>query len=364
MRDHLVVGAAAAAVTALVAFPVAGLARRVRAVSWRAGEGPDTGEPAVPVPTLGGLAMLAGLIAGFALAVTRPSFRELFVSTSEPAAVLVGASLIVLLGLLDDLLDLSAVLKLAGQLTVGTVVAALGLQLQYFWVPGVGVVALSADLGLVLTVLSLVAIINVINLIDGLDGLAAGVVAIGAVAFFLYAWADTSQLVLLTSATLLAAVTAGVSLGFLAHNWYPARLFMGDTGSMLLGLLLGAAGVAYVGRSAAPTAADFLGSVPLVVPIVVLAVPFIDTALAVIRRLVRDQPITRADLGHLHHVLVASGHSHRRAVGLLYAWSALAGLASVGPVYLPGATVVAVFLVALLTVTGFTVAGLREPIES
>ncbi len=357
MFDHAVVGLVAAAVTAALVPPVAALARRLGASRWRAGEGP--GDRRVPV--LGGLAMFGGLVAALAIAAPRPAFEEVFTSTSEPIGLVVGATAIVILGVLDDLLDLSAALKLAGQIVAATLVSALGLQLQYFWLPSIGVVALSSDLGLVLTVLFLVAFINLVNLVDGLDGLAAGVSGIGAVAFLLYALrgggAATS---LLSSATLLAVITIGVAVGFLVHNWYPARIFMGDTGSMLLGLLLGAAGVAHVGRSSSPTAAELIGSVPLVVPLIVLAVPVVDTLLTIVRRLRSDQPVTRADLGHLHHALVASGHPHRRAVLVLYGWSVIAGLAVVGPLYLPDGTVAALVVVLVLVVAGFTLVGLQE----
>jgi UDP-GlcNAc:undecaprenyl-phosphate GlcNAc-1-phosphate transferase len=377
MLDHAVVGLVAATVTALLVVPVAELARRLGALRWRAGEGPAyaarsrmaragrasrrRARNAGRVPVLGGLAMFGGLVAALAAAAPRSAFEELFAATSEPVAVLVGATVIVMVGALDDLVDLSAALKLAGQIVAATLVAALGLQLQYFWVPSVGVVALSDDLGLVLTVIFLVGFVNVVNLVDGLDGLAAGVAGIGAVAFLLYALRGGGAAAsLLSSATLLAAITIGIAAGFLVHNWYPARIFMGDTGSMLLGLLLGSAGVAHVGRSSSPTAAEFVASVPLVVPLVVLAVPFVDTVVTIIRRLLRDQPVTRADVGHLHHALVASGHPHRRAVLVLYGWSLAAGLAVVGPLYLPGPTVVVLLLILVLVVTGFTLVGLRE----
>jgi UDP-GlcNAc:undecaprenyl-phosphate/decaprenyl-phosphate GlcNAc-1-phosphate transferase len=369
--DHAVVGLVAAAVTAALTPLVARLSRRMRAVRWRAGEGPGAGRPARTVivrgrpdgrvPLLGGLAMFGGLVVALAVAAPLGAFAEVFESTSEPVALLVGATAIVILGALDDVLDFSAALKLAGQIVAATLVAALGLQLQFFWLPSVGVVALSSDLGLVLTVLFLVAFINLVNLVDGLDGLAAGVAGIGAAAFLLYSLrgggAATS---LLSSATLLAVITIGVAAGFLVHNWYPARIFMGDTGSMLLGLLLGAAGVAHVGRSSSPTASEFVASVPLVVPLIVLAVPLVDTLLTIVRRLRRDQPVTRADLGHLHHALVAAGHPHRRAVLVLYGWSFAAGLAVVGPLYLPVATVAALLLIVVLIVMGFTLVGLHE----
>jgi len=359
VRDHVVVGLVAATVTMLLALPVRRLLLRVGVVRWRAGEGPGTHPDDARVPTAGGLAMLGGLLVALAAAATLPSFDELFTTTSEPLGVLIGAVLIAALGLVDDLVDLSAALKLAGQLAIATLVASSGLQLQYFWMPGIGVLALSADLGLVLTVLFLVGFINVVNLVDGLDGLAAGVTGIGAFAFLLYALrGGGSAETLLSSATLVAVLTLGLAVGFLAHNWYPARLFMGDTGSMLLGLLLGAAGVAHVGRSSAPGAAEFAAPIPLIVPIVVLAVPVLDTLLTIVRRIRRDQPVTRADLGHLHHLLVDAGHPHRRAVLLLYLWSTGAGLAVVGPLYLDVRLVLSLLLVVVLAATGFTMTGL------
>ena len=361
MLDHAVVGLVAAAVTAVLVPPVAMLGRRLGAVRWRSGEGPTAGRGATRVPVLGGLAMFGGLVAALAFAAPREAFAEVFSATSEPVGLLVGAAALVVLGVLDDLLDLPAAFKLAGQLVAATLVAALGLQLQYFWLPGLGVIALSNDLGLVLTVIFLVAFINIVNLVDGLDGLAAGVSGIGAAAFLLYALrGGGAASSLLSSATLLAVITIGLSVGFLVHNWYPARIFMGDTGSMLLGLLLGASGVAHVGRSSSPTTAEFVASVPLVVPLIVLAVPVLDTVLTIVRRVRNDQPVTRADLGHLHHALVASGHPHRRAVLVLYGWSLAAGFAVVGPLYLPGRTVAALLLVLVLVVMGFTLVGLRE----
>jgi len=374
--DHLVVGLVAAATTALITPSVGWLARRLGAVRWRAGEGSaqrtvaagDASRQAMSlarrdrrVPVLGGLGMFGGFLVALVVAAPRDAFADLFATTSEPVAVLAGVAAIVAVGMLDDLLDLSAALKLAGQLVAATLVAALGLQLQYFWLPSIGIVALSDDLGLVLTVIFLVAFINLVNLADGLDGLASGVVGIGAVAFLLYALRGGGTAAgLLSSATLLATVTVGVAAGFLVHNWYPARIFMGDTGSMLLGLLLGSAGVAHVGRSSSPDAAELIASVPLVVPLVVLAVPVVDTVVTIVRRLLHDLPVTRADLGHLHHALVAPGRSHRAAVLVLYGWSVAAGLAVVGPLYLPSGTVLVLLVGLVLVMSVATVVGLRS----
>jgi UDP-GlcNAc:undecaprenyl-phosphate/decaprenyl-phosphate GlcNAc-1-phosphate transferase len=356
---HLVVAATAALVTGLVTPLVARLARRIGAVD----------RPSDPrkvhtaaVPTLGGLAMLLGLLAAVGVAWLLPTFGDLFATTSEPMALLLGAVVISAIGVADDIFGLPATVKLAGQLLAALAVVVFGIQLVHFWVPGLQVVALSSDLGMVLTVLALVAMINAVNLIDGLDGLAAGVVGIAAVAFFVFTVRSTSTgLVesIPTVAPLLAAILAGLCVGFLVHNTHPARIFMGDTGSMLLGLLLGVAGVSYVGRTTAPSYVDFYGSVPLFIPALVLAVPFLDTAFAIGRRLVRRQSITAADRGHLHHLLLAFGHSHRRAVLVLYYWSALLAVASVGPAFVPLADLAPWLLAAAVIGAAVTVAGTR-----
>ena len=357
MTGHLAVAAVAAAVTALAAPLAAALARRLGATAVPTGDRSGAA-PRPPVPTLGGLAVLVGVLAGLVVAVRLPNLAAGDAATAAPVAVAVGGAVIAVVGAVDDLVDLSAWLKLAGQVAAATLVATLGVQLQYLWVPGLGVVALGPDLGLVLTVIALVATVNVVNLVDGLDGLAAGLVAIGAVAFAAYVLGTGPGPVgtVPSGAVLVAAVTGGAALGFLPANWHPARVFLGDTGSMLLGLLLGAAAVAHVGRTAAPTTADFLASAPLLLPLLVLAVPFVDTGLAVLRRLRADRPVTRADLGHLHHRLLDAGHPHRRAVLLLHGWSALVAFGAVGPALLATATVVAVLLVAGLALTALTAA--------
>lgn len=335
----LVVAVAALVTTAVVPLVVR-VARRSGALRHRVGEGPGSDAPGAPVPTLGGLAMAAGVLAALVVARRVPAFAPSFASTSVPLAVVVGTAGIAVLGVLDDLRRLSPWSKLAGQLVVATAVALLGVQLVHFWLPGLGVLALSSDLGLPLTVLALVAMINAVNLVDGLDGLAAGIVAIAAVAFLLMTLpAPVAAAVggsgsageAAATAGLVALIVAGVAVGFLVHNWYPARVFMGDTGSMLLGLLLGIAGVTYVGRTAAPSSADFTGAIPLFVPVLVLAVPFADTAFAVVRRMVTGRPIAHGDEGHLHHLLLAFGHSHRRAVLVLQYWSALVASIAVAP---------------------------------
>jgi UDP-GlcNAc:undecaprenyl-phosphate/decaprenyl-phosphate GlcNAc-1-phosphate transferase len=360
---HLAVAAVAAVVTAGSAPLVARLARRVGAMEHP----PDVpGERRISVPSMGGLAMLVGLLAALGLAWLLPGFEPLFSTTSEPLALLVGAIVIVAVGIADDILVLPPTIKLAGQIVAALCVVVLGIQLVFFWVPlpGVEIIALSPDLGLPLTIIALVAMVNAVNLIDGLDGLAAGVAAIAGIAFFLFAersrpagFVETVP----TSATLVAVIVAGMAVGFLVHNWYPARIYMGDTGAMLLGLLLGAAGVSYVGRSTVPSNADFYGSIPLLVPALVLAIPFLDTAFAVGRRVLARRPITSGDRGHLHHLLLAFGHSHRRAALVLCYWSAVLAFGSVGPAFLPVRTLVPWVLVAAAVGIGLTALGVRAP---
>ncbi|MCC5946838.1 MAG: undecaprenyl/decaprenyl-phosphate alpha-N-acetylglucosaminyl 1-phosphate transferase [Nitriliruptoraceae bacterium] len=335
MLQHLAVAAMAAVVTAVITPLVARLARRLGATVEPYDE-PTLKRP--PVPVLGGLAMFAGFLAAIGLAWFLPEFQPLFDSTSEPLALLVGAAIIVAVGLFDDLFELPPTVKLAGQIVAALGVVGLGIQLVYFWVPGLDVLALSPDLGLPLTIIALVAMVNALNLIDGLDGLAAGIALIGASAFFLFAVrSQPTGLIeagVPTSATLVAALVAGMAAGFLVHNWFPAKIIMGDTGAMLLGLLLGSAGVAYAARSTAPSSADFYGAMPLLIPVLVLVIPFLDSSFAVIRRTLAGRPITAGDRGHLHHLLMAFGHSHRRAVMVLYYWSAVLAFGSVGPAFL------------------------------
>lgn len=340
MLSHLAVFATAAIVTGLATPLAARLARRMGAVDVPADPRRVHREP---VPTLGGLGMAAGLAAAMGVAWLLPWFRPVFEESSEVTGVLLGVLLLIVVGMVDDLRDLPPTIKLAGQITAATLVALFGIQLVHAWVPGVDVVVLDSNLGLPLTVVAIVAMVNAVNLIDGLDGLAAGIVAIGAAAFFAFSviadgrgFADSSP----AAAPLIAAALAGICLGFLVHNWHPASVFMGDTGSMMLGLLLASAGIAYVGRSTAPVNADYAGVAPLLAPALILAVPFVDSAFAVLRRLKRRQPLMLADKGHLHHLLITFGHSHRRAVLTLYWWSLVVAFATVGPLFIETWTVV------------------------
>jgi len=211
----------------------------------------------------------------------------------------------------------------------GIVLSYFGATMFYFRVPFFDVVILSSDWQALVTVLWLLIMTQAINLIDGLDGLAAGIVAIAATSFFLYA-NKLNDLELLSNRNLgplIAIITAGVCVGFLPYNFNPARIFMGDSGAYLLGMLL-AVSTSVVGGRADPNTQDFVGQTffffaPLAIPLLILGVPILDTGFAIVRRLSKRQAIDVADKGHLHHRLMNLGHGHRRSVLILWAWTTL-----------------------------------------
>ena len=279
-----------------------------------------------PTPTLGGIAIFLGLLAGLGLSRGLSFFEDLHRTSSEVVAVVAAAVVIVAVGTVDDVKGSTVPTKLAGQVLAAGVLVLLGVQLLYLWLPGQDILALGPDLSVAVTLVWALAMMNAINLIDGLDGLAAGIVAIAAAAFFWYTFRSPPDLLGEPSvAALLSAVTAGAALGFLPWNFHPARIFMGDSGAMLLGLLLASATASGVGRNLfPPSGGDFaVFAIPAIVPLFVLAVPVLDVAWAIVRRVRRGRPVHHADKEHIHHRLMDIGHSHRQAVVLLYVWSAL-----------------------------------------
>lgn len=347
MTLYLMVLAVAALVTYLVTPAVLTFSRRVGAVDVPN----DRKVHAVPTPTLGGIAMFIGFIVSLGFASFQQpfsgSFRPLFVwPAPELFAIVIGTTIIFLLGVVDDLKGLGAPMKLAGQLMAAGFVFLSGVRLEYFRVPfrGVGALSMSADISALATIAWIVLIVNAVNLMDGLDGLAAGVTAIAAATFFVY----TYQLRLQglagpePTAALISAVIVGMTIGFLRFNFNPAKIFMGDSGSMVLGFLLATSTVAGVGRSATQNQSDisaaFLFYLPLAIPLIVLAIPLLDTALAIVRRAKKGLPVFHPDKEHLHHRLLEIGHGHRQAVLIMYAWTAvIAGMTlalSFAPVYM------------------------------
>ncbi|HJL90990.1 MAG: MraY family glycosyltransferase [Acidimicrobiales bacterium] len=281
----------------------------------------------IPTPHLGGPAMLFGLLAGALFAWLIGDFSDVFSTQSEILGVLVAAIAMCGVGVIDDVRPISAPAKVAGMVIAGSVLSLVGVSLVVLRVPFVDVVLLSPDLAALATVLWVVLLANAINLIDGLDGLATGIVAIAATTFVIYAIRLANEGVLFEEnpASLIAVLIAGVCIGFLPHNAHPAKIFMGDGGALMLGVLLAAATVSVGGRTdAAYSGQSFFFFAPLLIPLVILGVPIIDVLFAIIRRIVTPGlPVTTADKDHLHHRLLRLGHGHRRVVFILWAWTAL-----------------------------------------
>jgi UDP-GlcNAc:undecaprenyl-phosphate GlcNAc-1-phosphate transferase len=331
VREYLTIFLVAAVVTYLLGVVAREIALRTGAVA----KVRDRDVHAVPIPYFGGVAMLGGLGAAYLVAHRLPflslSDKQVF---HDAKIVLIGGAMICVLGVLDDLFELDALTKLGGQ-----VIAAAFLvlnQVQYFAIalPGRGQFILDSTQAALVSVVVVVATVNAVNFVDGLDGLAAGVVGIGAVAFFAFAYklADANDETLAISAALLCAALGGACAGFLPHNFFPARIFMGDSGSMLIGLVLAGSALTLTGqfatvdltRGAGGAQASLLPTLlPILLPISILVVPFADLVLAVIRRTRAGRSPFAPDKEHLHHRLLEIGHSHRRAVLIMYLWAGL-----------------------------------------
>ncbi|MEY2566922.1 MAG: UDP-GlcNAc:undecaprenyl-phosphate/decaprenyl-phosphate GlcNAc-phosphate transferase [Actinomycetota bacterium] len=348
MTAYLVILAVALVATYALTFVVRGLAGRFGAVVP-----PDERRlHERPTPTAGGAAMFLAFLLAMAAATRIPQFRPMFDGTT-PLGVVLGGAVVFTIGLVDDLREMSAPAKLAGQVLAGSVLSLLGVVMVFFRVPFLDLVGVSSDLAPLATVLWVVAMTNAVNLIDGLDGLAAGVVAIAAGAFFLYSYhlqsADVGLLALNNPAPLLAAIACGICLGFLPHNFHPARIFMGDAGAMLLGLLMAAATLLVGGG----TDTEFSGQTfffyaPIFIPFFILGVPILDTVLAIVRRAARRSGVAIADRDHLHYRLERMGHGHRRAVLILWAWTAILSGFVLYPAFTARGNHVVVFGVAAL----------------
>ena len=310
--------------SALTSFVVTPLVRRLAVRVGAIYQPNDRTVHAVPTPTIGGLALFAGLLAGLGVSRVLPFFDQMNAASAEPLGAVVACTAILGLGLVDDIRRITSLTKLTGQIFCAGLLVVAGVQLQYFVVPG-SIVVLGADLAVPLTVLWVVAIVNAVNLVDGLDGLAAGMVAIATGTFFVYMVSSPSLFGNASAAALLSCITAGVCLGFLPWNFHPAKIFMGDSGAMLLGMLVAIATISGVGRNPVrPSGGDLaVIAIPLLVPLLVLALPFLDVALAIARRARHNIGLGQADKAHIHHRLMDIGHSHRQAVLLMYLWSAL-----------------------------------------
>ena len=320
---YLVVGGAAALATGLTTP----LARQFAERSGLLHAPHDRDVHDSPTPSLGGPAMLIGLLVGALVAWLIGDFDAVFATRSEMLGVLIAATVMCAVGVVDDIRPVSAPAKLAGMVLAGSTLSLVGVSLVVLRIPFVDVVLLSPDLSALATVLWVVLLANALNLIDGLDGLATGIVAIAATTFVLYAVRLGNEGLLFEGnpGALIAVLVAGICLGFLPHNVHPARIFMGDGGALMLGLLMAASTVSVGGRTdAAYSGQSFFFFAPLVIPLVILGVPLFDMLFAVVRRATTPGlSVTVADKDHLHHRLLRLGHGHWRAVLILWAWTAL-----------------------------------------
>ena len=362
MREYLLTLFVAAACTYLTVGMIRAVAIRFRVLA----EIRDRDVHDSPIPRLGGVGMLLGLLAALLVASKLPLLRNVFGSGGDVRGVVIGALVITAVGVVDDVWGLDAITKLAGQTLAAGLMALQGVQL--FWVPLPGqTLVLDSTSGTLLTILVVVVTVNAVNFVDGLDGLAAGVIGIAASAFFLFSYVFSVQHIVERAVTpsLISSALVGMCAGFLVHNFSPARIFMGDSGSMLIGLLLASSTLTLTGR------VDFGGGVggggagglerlptylPLLVPLAVLAVPAVDMGLAIVRRTRARRSPFAPDKQHLHHRLLELGHSQRRAVLILCGWTALVAYGAVGLAVLPvalAAGLIAIGLVVLVVLVGW-----------
>jgi len=259
-----------------------------------------------PIPRLGGLAIFLGIIV--------PSLAFLDLS-GETRGVLLGAAVATVVGAVDDFRGLSPPTKLAGQVCAAAIPVAFGVWIDHFTFPFIGVVDVPAWLGVPVSIFWIVAVMNMVNFLDGLDGLAAGVCAIAGTTFAILALSLGKA-----DPAILSAIVAGSCLGFLRHNFFPARIFMGDSGALCLGFILASVSIQGLLKTAS--------TVVLLLPLLVLAVPILDTSFVVAKRLKHGQPIYGADRSHLHHRFLNIGFSQRRAAVTMWLWClSLAGAA-------------------------------------
>lgn len=352
MRIYLFIAAVAGGATYLLTPLIRHLAIRIGAV----GEVRSRDVHTIPTPRMGGLAMMLGFIIAMLFASRIPFIQGLFRENHQAWVVMIGAVLICLLGMADDLWDLDWMLKMAGQLLISVFVAWGGLQI--ISLPLGSLVTASPSLSMAITAFLIVASINAVNFVDGLDGLSSGIVAIGGIAFAIYSYvlARTSPSYA-SMATLIDVALVGICVGFIMHNWHPAKLFMGDSGSMLLGYLITCASIVLTGRidPASVHASVYLPVfMPILLPVLVLFLPVLDMCLAIVRRLSKGQSPMHPDRMHLHHRMLRIGHSVQGAVLILWAWAALISFGSLMILFIPAWLVLIGMIVAAAVLTVIT----------
>jgi UDP-GlcNAc:undecaprenyl-phosphate/decaprenyl-phosphate GlcNAc-1-phosphate transferase len=289
-----------------------------------------------PTPRLGGIAMYLGIVAAFLVSSRHPFFAIIWSDPAPVLSILAATTLIMVIGVLDDLYDLDWMIKLGAQFLAAGIIAWFG-ELQIYSLPIGGMTGFSSGVSITLTVLSIVVVMNAVNFIDGLDGLVAGVALIANGVFFAYTYLlvrDTGSSTYFNLASFIAVVLVGACAGFLPLNWSPAKLFMGDSGALVLGLLMATSAIAITGQlDPALLDPDTLGRsqllgafIPILLPVAVVILPLLDFGLAIVRRMRAGKSPFSPDRKHLHHRMLDMGHSDRQAVLIFYAWTAIAGL--------------------------------------
>lgn len=359
LRELALVGLTAAIVTYFATGVVRVLARRLGAVAYPR----ERDVHRRPTPRMGGLAMYAGVVCAVFLASQLPALTRGFVYSSGLPAVVIAGGLVMGIGLIDDRWGLDALTKFAGQVTAASVLVTMGVAWSVLYIPfgGVGTIVLDQATSIILTLALTVAVVNAMNFVDGLDGLAAGLGLITAMAICIFSVGllrDHGGDVLFYPPAVISVVLAGACLGFLPHNFHPARIFMGDSGSMLIGLMLAAATTTAAGpisQSAYGTRDVFALLAPFLLVVAVMFVPALDMLLAIVRRTRAGRSPFSPDKMHLHHRLLQIGHSHRRVVLLIYLWVGIVALGAAGAIFFDPRYTGAVMLAAIAVAVVVTV---------
>ncbi|MGH8980958.1 MAG: glycosyltransferase family 4 protein [Acidimicrobiales bacterium] len=355
------------AVTAVACGPAAWISKKIGYVALPAERRIHT----KTTPYGGGPAMFVGFCAAMLVAALLHPLHSVFIASSEPLGVLLGAGAIFGVGLIDDAREMSAPAKIAGQVLAASILYFLGVTLfwikvpfggilsHWFNMPLAGYVSLTPSITPLIMALWVIAIANAVNFIDGLDGLAAGIIAIGGGALAIYGLRLMAMGVLTHTniGPLVAVIACGICVGFLPFNFHPARMFMGDAGALLLGLLMSASTMVIGGRippSSPTTGATYFFFAPLLIPFFILGVPLVDMAFAFVRRTARGTGFHKPDKDHIHHRLLRLGHGHRRSVVILWAWTAILSGFILFPLFVHAVNPFIPLGVALLAVALFT----------
>jgi len=332
MRENLVTVLLAAIITYIITPFVKDLAVKSGAVA--AIRSRDVHE--APTPRWGGLAMWLAMALTLVIVNYLPLVHKSF--GREATGIFLSGTFILFIGLLDDRFDLDPITKFAGQALAAGILLIYGVQI--LWLPINGITTLPTNIGQLLTVIFVMVVINAINFVDGLDGLATGIVLICAASFFAFSYllAVINGLNRAGAPSLITAVVIGLCLGFLPHNFYPAQIFMGDSGAMFLGLLISASAITLTGQVDASAITQENGGnvlLPLLLPFAILAIPLLDFAMAIIRRVKAGRSPFDADREHLHHRIMRVGLTQQRTTIILYFWTAMFALPTVIAAFMP-----------------------------